>query len=127
MFTSDKDDALLKAGLKVFPSVPQLVCCWHVERNIKAHAKDQLKREILQGVHPKFIPPTTPEEKKQYIEEVWQHIRNSWLKVRSASTEQQYNDAVESFKITSTVLASFGLFDYINNEWLSCKKKICEA
>lgn len=59
VFISDQEQALKQAARSLLPSVPQLLCVWHINKNVQTKAQ-QTWRDA---------DGTTPEEKKTFAEE----------------------------------------------------------
>ena len=47
--TIDKCDALISALGIVFPQVPRLICVWHINKNVEAHARKLFKAKTVEA------------------------------------------------------------------------------
>ena len=80
VFISDQEDALKNAALAVLPSVPQLLCIWHINMNVLTKAQ-QIWRDS--GV--------TIREEKDKLQELRSKFMNRFKQVRTFSLDLRRN------------------------------------
>ena len=80
VFISDQEDALKSAVRELLPSIPQLLCVWHINRNVQAKAQ-QVWRDA-DGI--------TKEEKEKIVEKRSQFMTR-WNQVVYARNEIEFN------------------------------------
>ena len=80
VFISDQEDALKSAACELLPSIPQLLCVWHINRNVQTKAQ-QVWRDA---------DGTTKEEKEKIIEKRSQFM-TCWNQVVQARNEIEFN------------------------------------
>lgn len=102
VIVSDNEKALLKAGQVVFPGATQLLCRWHINKNVLARSK-----KVFQD------------------EDKWTGMMKAWTTVCSASSEQEFSSRWTEF------CSEFGqypdLVAYLDATWLTHKEKFVDA
>lgn len=81
---SDNEEALRAACTEVWPAVPQLLCLWHINKNVQDHLQKHFKR--VNG-------PFDPNEAER-TEQVRQRdeFMQAWVSLNYAKTEAQYEE-----------------------------------
>jgi histone-lysine N-methyltransferase SETD2 len=85
VIVTDDEKSLIQALNLVFPSVPQLLCTWHIQKNILKHIAKSWKRHRAVG--------KTSEEReteKQQAEEKKSKFLSAWLHVSYTITYYYY-------------------------------------
>ena len=85
VFISDQEDALKSAVRELLPPVPQLLCVWHINRNVQTKAQ-QVWRDA---------DGTTKEEKEKILEKRSQFMTR-WNQVVYARNEVEFNSKWKS-------------------------------
>ncbi len=81
VFLTDDEDALHNIISEVYPGVPQLLCLWHVNKNVLA------KVHQTWMVHPEFGDKTNTRRKAKRDE-----FMADWQALTFAKTEQDFED-----------------------------------
>lgn len=95
---SDRELALMNAIRVVFPRTPNLLCLWHIEKNILAKCKPKFKEDVD-----------------------WEGFLSSWTKVIKSPDESSFNEAWRLFEVQYKEYGS--VLDYIRGTWLPQKEK----
>lgn len=87
VFLTDDEDALRNAISEVYPGVTQLLCLWHVNKNVLA------KVHQTWIVHPEFSDETNTRRKAQRDE-----FMADWQALTYAKTEQDFEDGYTALR-----------------------------
>ncbi|XP_024196958.1 protein FAR1-RELATED SEQUENCE 5 isoform X2 [Rosa chinensis] len=98
----DRELALMKAIQVVFPMTPNLLCIWHIEKNILAHCKGQFKEDAD-----------------------WVGFMSSWSTLVKSWDVSTFNEVWNRFQIEYKDYAS--ILTYIGNTWLPWKERFVFA
>ncbi|XP_071699208.1 protein FAR1-RELATED SEQUENCE 5-like [Rutidosis leptorrhynchoides] len=99
---TDRELALMNAISKVFPAATNLLCVWHIEKNVLANCKKHFKREAEFDI-----------------------FMSSWKNVIYSITEAIFLNNWWEFKLSYEVKKE--AIDYITNIWLPWKEKFVSA
>ncbi|XP_071696399.1 protein FAR-RED IMPAIRED RESPONSE 1-like [Rutidosis leptorrhynchoides] len=99
---TDRELALMNAISKVFPAATNLLCVWHIEKNVLANCKKHFKREAEFDI-----------------------FMCSWKNVIYSITEAIFLNNWWEFKLSYDVKKE--AIDYIMNIWLPWKEKFVSA
>nr|XP_011459501.1 PREDICTED: uncharacterized protein LOC105349985 [Fragaria vesca subsp. vesca] len=99
---TDRELALMKAIEVVFPMTPNLLCIWHIEKNIVAHCKSQFKEKAD-----------------------WVAFMSSWVALVKSWNVALFNEAWNRFQIEYKDYAK--VLTYIEKTWLPWKEKFVVA
>ncbi|XP_050365479.1 protein FAR-RED ELONGATED HYPOCOTYL 3-like [Argentina anserina] len=94
---TDRELALMKAIQIVFPMTPNLLCIWHIEKNILANCRGMFKDDAD-----------------------WDAFMSSWIALIRSWDVSTFNEAWNHFKIEYKDYAS--VVSYIDNTWLPWKE-----
>ncbi|XP_068483428.1 uncharacterized protein [Phaseolus vulgaris] len=95
---SDRDIALMNAINVVFPEVANLLCRFHIDKNVKAKCK--------MIVHPK---------------EEWDQVMESWGAIVDCENVESYEHRVEAFNVVCSPWPIFT--EYVISTWLNPHKE----
>ncbi|KAJ7964071.1 Protein FAR1-RELATED SEQUENCE 5 [Quillaja saponaria] len=93
----DKEFTLINAIKVVFPSTTNLLCVWHIEKNIVAKCKSHFEEG-----------------------EDWDTFLSNWTCVRNSVSESKYHEALQYFE--SRYKEKGVLLNYIRSTWLPLKE-----
>ncbi|XP_030445922.2 protein FAR1-RELATED SEQUENCE 5-like [Syzygium oleosum] len=99
---TDRELALMNAVRIVFPKSANLLCVWHIEKNIVAKCKPQFE----EGTH-------------------WDSFMSDWSKVLNSKTEAEYDENIRQFEYSCMEKPS--VVNYIKNTWLPFKELFVTA
>lgn len=85
IFISDQEDALKSAILWLLPSIPQLLCIWHVNKNVQTKAQ-QVWRDANCGSR----------EEKQKTIEMRERFMSRWNQVSCTINKKKYKQALNA-------------------------------
>lgn len=76
VIVTDNDKSLIGALNHVFPDVPQLLCTWHIQKNILKHVAKSWKRHRTTGetAEDKQAEREQAEERKSKFPSSWLHV-----------------------------------------------------
>ncbi|EED16653.1 conserved hypothetical protein [Talaromyces stipitatus ATCC 10500] len=118
---TDKDMALMNAIPTVFPMSNNIICLWHIEKNILTHVRPILTNEVLHIIY-SGDPAAAKKDVTQYkthIESKWRNFFGSFNKIVYAKTKEEKDEAVNAFKAEYSSDIWQEVMDYINSEWLN--------
>jgi hypothetical protein len=81
VFLSDHEDALKSAISELLPTVPQLLCIWHINKNVLTQAQ-KVWRDA----------DGTTKDEKEAIKEKRKQFMARWDQVVYAKIEQEFNN-----------------------------------
>lgn len=84
VFLSDNEEALRSACAEVWPAVPQLLCLWHINKNVQDHLQKHFRQ--ANGL---FEPTEAQREEQSQKREAFM---GDWAKLNRAKTEAQYEE-----------------------------------
>jgi len=103
VIVSDRDLGLMKAIRVVFPESCNVLCRFHIDKNVKAKCK--------MIVH---------------LREAWDQVMEAWGSIVDCETEQKFEDCVIAFKVVCSPWPIF--VDYVLSTWvLPYKEKFVKA
>jgi hypothetical protein len=98
VIVTDRDMALLNAVTEVFPTSRNLLCQFHINKNVKAKCKTMVNKK-----------------------DVWDMVLNGWQFLVDSPTLEDYDSRLENFQI---VCKGFqGFVEYVMNTWLNPHKE----
>jgi MULE transposase domain len=100
VFISDQEEALRSAVCQLLPSVPQLLCVWHINKNVQTKAQHVWRD----------ADSNTPQEKEE-IAQKWSDFMARWNGVVYAKTEAVFN--IKWQKLLDDYCHQKGLCDYL--------------
>jgi len=109
---SDADLALNNALERELPSVPHLLCLWHVIKNVETHARTHTFRQIRDDA------ASTSSAVKWKDSEQHRHFCDAFLRVIYSTTESEYEFRLRELHMLSSAEAR-----YIDDVWLSLWKR----
>jgi hypothetical protein len=89
----DRELALMNAIKVIFSNIPNLLCVWHIEKNVLSKCKKYFGEQ-----------------------ETWEEFLSSWNEVVYSSSEGEYERSWLKFKSTNTEKKD--VIKYIKNVWL---------
>ena len=87
--TIDKCDALITALKVVFPQVPRLICVWHINKNVEAHARKLFKAKIIESEGENVAP----ERASTLVSRQLDSFRQGWHSVLYATSIPDFDRA----------------------------------
>jgi hypothetical protein len=95
---TDRELALMNGIARVFPGCHNILCCWHINKNVLANCKTR------------------------FFDVEWQEFMQRWNLVVSSTSVELFDVALGVFK--ETYAASHpAAWNYVNNIWLPHKEK----
>lgn len=119
--TTDKCGALISALKSIFPTVPRLLCVWHVNKNVEAHCKAEFRRLIREnepGVGNGRLAP--------FIDAQWNDFKKDWHRVLYAKTIDDCDDSWDALYAKWTE-SNGTIIKYLQDTWMSEKELVVEA
>jgi hypothetical protein len=118
--TTDKSDALISALKRFFPTVPRLLCLWHVNKNVEAKAKIFFKAKLREDPH---LSAT----------QVYDNVGRQWSAFQTDWSTLLYSNNINDYHINYAKLyEKWGssepeMLTYLEKEWLSQKEHVIVA
>ncbi len=92
---TDRELSLMNALTEVFPDSKNLICIWHIEKNLLSNVK------------------------KHFDTENWNRFLKTWKRLCNSTTLEDFTNTLNSLKADIPVLA----YRYIESTWLPQKEK----
>ncbi|KAH1265937.1 Protein FAR1-RELATED SEQUENCE 5 [Glycine max] len=92
VIVTDKDLALMNAVKTVFPECTNLLCRFHIDKNVKAKCKSLISQK-----------------------NVWDYVMDNWGTLVDCPSEQQFAEFFQKFQIACSPWPMF--VDYVNDTW----------
>ena len=89
----DRDLALMNAVKTVFPECTNLLCRFHIDKNVKAKCKSQIGQK-----------------------NAWEYVMDAWESLVDCPSEHQFDDFLKKFEISRSPWPMF--VDYVNETWI---------
>jgi len=93
VIVTDKDLTLMNAVKTVFLECPNLLCRFHIDKNIKAKCKSLIGQK-----------------------NAWDYVIDAWGSLVDCPSEHQLDDCLKKFEITCSLWPMF--VDYVNQTWI---------
>ena len=93
VIVTDRDLALMNAVKTVFPEFTNLLCRFHIDKNVKAKCK------FLIG------------EKNE-----WNYVMDNWGTLVDCPSEHQFHESHQKFQVACSPWPMF--IDYVNDTWI---------
>lgn len=90
IFLSDNESAVRSACAEIWPDVPQLLCLWHVNKNVQDHLQKHFRR--ANG------PFTLTDIEKRAQQKKRDAFMSSWALLNFSKTEARYEEQWAAFK-----------------------------
>ena len=100
VFLTDDESELKKALSRQLPEITQLLCVWHINKNVEKKAQDVWRRENVSN------------EKNERNQELKEEFMAAWNKVIRANTEDEFEAEYADFQ--STYKDQQNLISYIH-------------
>jgi len=98
VIVTDRDRTLMNAVKTVFPEHTNLLCRFHIDKNVKAKCKSLIGQK-----------------------NVWDYVMDNWGTLVDCSSEQQFAGCLHKFQIACSRWPMF--VDYVNETWIIPHKK----
>ncbi|CAG8678443.1 967_t:CDS:2, partial [Scutellospora calospora] len=105
---TDRDLALMNALSIVFPSSANLLCVWHISKN------------VLKNCKPLFPKGMNNEESTE-----WQDFLSRWNDIVESETEEEFNTKWRDFR--STYANKSTAITYLEKTWIPWKERFVKA
>ncbi|KAL5133350.1 Protein FAR1-RELATED SEQUENCE 6 [Glycine soja] len=89
----DRDLALMNAVKTVFPECTNLLCRFHIDKNVKAKSKSLIGEK-----------------------NVWDYVMDNWGTLVDCPSEHQFAESLQKFQIACSPWPMF--IDYVNDTWI---------
>ena len=89
---------LMNAVKNVFPECTNLLCRFHINKNVKAKCKSLIGKK-----------------------NAWEYVMDSWGSLVDFRSEHQFDDCLKKFEIACSPWPMF--VDYVNETWIILHKK----
>ena len=93
VIVTDRDLALMNAVKTVFPECTNLLCRFHIDKNVKAKCKSQIGQK-----------------------NAWEYVMDAWESLVDCPSEHQFDDFLKKFEISRSPWPMF--VDYVNETWI---------
>lgn len=93
VIVTDRDISLMTAVQTIFPTSTNLLCQFHIDKNVKAKCK-------------MFVSPT----------EAWEPVMDAWNSIMDSPDETKYAERLIRFEVVCSPWPFF--VDYVNKTWL---------
>ncbi|KAH1229220.1 Protein FAR1-RELATED SEQUENCE 5 [Glycine max] len=93
VIVTDRDLALMNAVKTVFPECTNLLCRFHIDKNVKAKCKSLIDQK-----------------------NVWDYVMHNWGTLVDCPSEQQFAESLHKFQIACSPWPMF--VDYVNDTWI---------
>ncbi|XP_058760410.1 PKS-NRPS hybrid synthetase cheA-like [Vicia villosa] len=90
---TDRDLALMKAIETVFPKTTNLLCRFHINKNVKSKCKEHV------------------------VDDMRENVEKMWFELTRASDEMEYHQRLK--QLEDACVDSKGFIDYVNETWLT--------
>lgn len=108
VIVTDRELALMNALETTFPDSANLLCLWHISKNILKNCKSQFSKE------------TENENNDE-----WQLFLEKWNDIVQSVTENEFNEKWQTFY--STYANKSRIITYFENTWMPWKEKFVKA
>ncbi|KAH1248988.1 Protein FAR1-RELATED SEQUENCE 6 [Glycine max] len=98
VIVTDRNLALMNAVKTVFPECTNLLCNFHINKNIKAKCKS-----LIGSKH------------------AWEYVMDAWGSLVDCPSEQQFDECLKKFEMACSPWPMF--VDYVNETWIIPHKK----
>ncbi|KAL5169636.1 Protein FAR1-RELATED SEQUENCE 5 [Glycine soja] len=93
VIVTDRDLTLMNAVKTVFPKCTNLLCRFHIDKNVKAKYKSLIGQK-----------------------NVWDYVMDNWGTLVDCPSEQQFAESLQKFQIACSPWPMF--VDYVNDTWI---------
>ncbi|KAL5191889.1 Protein FAR1-RELATED SEQUENCE 5 [Glycine soja] len=93
VIVNDRDQALMNAMKAVFPNCTNLLCNFHINKNVKAKCKSLIGQK-----------------------NAWDYVMDCWGCLTNCPSEQQFDECLKKFKIACSPWPMF--VDYVKETWI---------
>ncbi|KAH1226997.1 hypothetical protein GmHk_10G027358 [Glycine max] len=93
VIVTDRDLALMNVVKTVFPECTNLLCRFHIDKNVKTKCKSLISQK-----------------------NVWDYVMNNWGTLVNCPSEQEFAESLQKFQIACSPWPMF--VDYINDTWI---------
>ncbi|KAH1228227.1 hypothetical protein GmHk_10G028255 [Glycine max] len=98
VIVTDRDLALMNAVKTVFPECTNLLCRFHIDKNVKAKCKSLIGQK-----------------------NAWEYVMDNWGTLVDCPSEQQFAECLQKFQMACSPWPMF--IDYVNETWIIPHKK----
>ncbi|KAE9093066.1 hypothetical protein PF007_g18244 [Phytophthora fragariae] len=114
LILTDRELAAMNANDTVFPSVPAVICRWHMNKNVLSKTRQVLGQ----------VPVVNPAPGQPKYENTWQ--TDAFMEAFYATVDAASEEEFEEKKVNLQKL-NRELSDYLDNHWWKYKTKIVRA
>ncbi|KAL5141455.1 Protein FAR1-RELATED SEQUENCE 5 [Glycine soja] len=93
VIVTDRDQALMNAVKDVFPECTNLLCIFHINKNVKAKCKSLIAEK-----------------------NAWDYVMDCWGSLTDCPSEQQFDECLKKFEIACAPWPMF--VDYVKETWI---------
>ncbi|KAL5141510.1 Protein FAR1-RELATED SEQUENCE 5 [Glycine soja] len=93
VIVTDRDQALMNAVKDVFPECTNLLCIFHINKNVKAKCKSLIAQK-----------------------NAWDYVMDCWGSLTDCPSEQQFDECLKKFKVACAPWPIF--VDYVKETWI---------
>ncbi|KAH1212860.1 Protein FAR1-RELATED SEQUENCE 5 [Glycine max] len=93
VIVTDRDQVLMNAVKDVFPECTNLLCSFHINKNVKAKCKSLIAQK-----------------------NAWYYVMDCWGCLTDCPSEQQFDECLKKFEMTCTPWPMF--VDYVKETWI---------
>ncbi|KAL5149610.1 Protein FAR1-RELATED SEQUENCE 5 [Glycine soja] len=93
VIVTDRDQTLMNAVKDVFPECTNLLCIFHINKNVKAKCKSLIAQK-----------------------NVWDYVMDCWGSLTDCPLEQQFDEYLKKFEVACTSWLIF--VDYVKETWI---------
>jgi len=93
VIVTDRDLTLMNAVKTVFPECTNLLCSFHINKNVKAKCKSLIGQK-----------------------NAWEYVMNAWGTLVDCPSEQQFDECLKRFEMVCSPWPMF--IDYIKDTWI---------
>ncbi|KAH1250309.1 Protein FAR1-RELATED SEQUENCE 2 [Glycine max] len=93
VIVTDKDQALMNAVKDVFPECTNLLCIFHINKNVKAKCKSLIAQK-----------------------NAWDYVMDCWGSLTDCPSEQQFDECLKKFEVACAPWPIF--VDYVKETWI---------
>ncbi|EED16916.1 conserved hypothetical protein [Talaromyces stipitatus ATCC 10500] len=116
---TNKDQALMGAIEAIFPYTRNILCIWHIQKNLMVKCRPALRQEVIRiDYEGKGMKSTLVDEFKEKVEAHWVAFWQDFIKLVNAYTEEEKDAEWNNFRAKYSHNMWDTVFEYIKKEWL---------
>lgn len=107
-FVTDRELALKNALSATFPEVPQILCIWHVNKNVAAHVKRSFPPEI-------DLERSTPRTRQYKDSEQFNQVMTAYFAIVNATSISEYEDKLRAMEVIDRDTTGYLKLTYLDH------------